>query len=197
MLVVRKTKLNSSHHVMAAGGAAAVTAAASKSVGATFMIPPQLERISLAQTRHDVLAIAVEAWLRSQHGYAEATEPPGPGGSPGLLRLKESKTECGAFEFVLVIRKGGRRQFSNSNRQDLQSSLERYLERVLGVLGVSGVRVEAIELLTDKGFQDKWDQVDTGPGNDAKHCCGSGEDGVSICNPSDHTKPLLHMLLQK
>ena len=138
-----------------------------------------------------MLEIAAEAWLRCGSGYAEATEPPGPGGSPGLLRLKESKTECGAFEFVLVIRKGGRRQFSNSNRQDLQSSLERYLERVLGVLGVSGVRVEAIELLTDKGFQDKWDQVDTGPGNDAKHCCGSGEDGVSICNPSDHTKPLL------
>ena len=171
---------------MAAGGAATGTVEKSASVGITFTILPQIG-IDLAQTRRDVLAIAAEAWLRCEGGYAEATEP------PGLLRLKESKTERGAFEFVFVIRKGGRRPFSNPNRQDLQLSLERYLERVLGVLGteVSGVRVEAIERLTDKGFQDKWDQVDAGPGNDAKHCCGSGEDGVSICNPSDHTKPLL------
>ena len=174
---------------MAAGGAATGTVAKSKSVGVTFTILPQIG-IDLAQTRRDVLKMAAEAWLQCEGGYAETTEPPGKGGSPGLLRLKESKTECGAFEFVLVIRKGGRRQFSNSNRQDLQLSLKRYLERVRGVSGteVSGVRVEAIELLTDK---DKWDQVDAGPGNDAKHCCGSGEDGVSICNPSDHTKPLL------
>jgi hypothetical protein len=181
MLVVRKTKLNSSHHVMAAGGAAAGTAAASKSVGATFMIPPQLERISLAQTRHDVLAIAVEAWLRSQHGYAEATEP------PGLLRLKQSRrTEDGVCEFVLVIRKGGRRSFSNSNREELQRSLKQ-------VRGVSEVQVEAIELLTEKG---KWDKYDAGPGDDltpkacdasdlnAEYCCGNAEhccDTTMLC----------------
>ena len=45
--------------------------------------------------------MAAEAWLQCEGGYAETTEP------PGLLRLKESKTERGAFEFVFVIRKGG------------------------------------------------------------------------------------------
>ena len=108
---------------MAAGGAATGTVAKSKSVGITFTILTQIG-IDLAQTRCDVLAKAAEAWLRCEGGYAEATE------SPGLLRLKESKTERGAFEFVLVIRKGGRRQFSNSNRQDLQRSLDRVRQAV-------------------------------------------------------------------